>query len=311
VAALAGSARAQAYPTRPIEMIVPLSPGGSVDLLARLISVPLSATLGQPVSVVNQPGASSVIGTRRVATARPDGYTLLTCSPAFTVLASKPDIPFDVLKDFAPVTRIATATYYLVVNPELLPVKDMAGLIKMVTDAPAGTYLYASGGVGTSPHLAMEYLNSLTGMKTTHVPYTGGGGPGVQATVDGQVQLTFASPAAASQAIADGKLNLIGIGSTKRSSLSPDIPTIAEQGVPDFEYEFWSAVLAPAATPAEIISMLHDGIAQAVKDPTVVDRYKTLGYEASLTSPEELQAFLERDAARWKKVIEEAKISME
>jgi tripartite-type tricarboxylate transporter receptor subunit TctC len=305
-----GSARAQSFPSKPIEWIMPYAAGGSTDLVCRLISTPLAERLGKPVVVINQPGASSITGTRRVATAKPDGHTMLGCAPAFTILASKPDLPYDVLKDLAPVTRVATAPFVLVVNSKSLPVTDMHGLIKTIKDAP-DKYLYSHGGIGTSTHLAMEYFNSLTGLKTTGVPYPGGGGPGVQSVIAGHTHLTFASPSTSTQSIADGTLTVIGIANPKRWSFDPKIPTIAEQGVDGFAVDWWSALLTTGGTPNEVLQELNVAVKASLDNPAVVEKYKNLDYETGYTSVEEFREFLRLDVEKWRKVITTANIPWE
>jgi tripartite-type tricarboxylate transporter receptor subunit TctC len=306
---LGATALAQEYPTRAIEMIIPYSAGGSSDITGRILAEALQKELGQPVLVVNRPGASSIVGTQQVATAKPDGYTLLANTTAFTVIANKPGLPFDSVNGFIPITRYAAAPYLLVVNPEKLPVHNMQELIEALKAKP-GAYNYASTGVGTSAHLAAELLSSLTGVKMAHVPYPGGAGPGVQATIAGDTHMTFASPASVMAAIEAGQLRAIAASGAERWSGMPDLPTVAEQGVEGFAVDWWSGLFAPAGTPPEIIAKISEATRKALENPDLVERFKGFDYTTPFTSPEEFGAWIKEDIERWGKVIKEANIEL-
>jgi tripartite-type tricarboxylate transporter receptor subunit TctC len=311
LSALPTIAVAQDYPSKAVELIVPYSPGGSADLTARILADGLTRQLNQPMLVVNKPGASSIVGSQFVANAKPDGYVLLVNGTAQTVVANKPDLPYDGSAAFIPITRFASTPYLLVVNPEKLPVKNVQELITLLKASPPGSFNYASAGVGASAHLAGELFKSTAGVDITHVPFPGGSGPGVQATIAGQVQLTFATPASQTlQAIEAGQLRVLGVSSAPRWEGMPDVPTVAEQGFPGFEVEFWNAVFAPKGTPQPVIDRIYQAIVKASEDPELSKKLKGMYYTQPLQTPEEFRVFIDEDIKKWGAIIKAANIPL-
>jgi tripartite-type tricarboxylate transporter receptor subunit TctC len=312
MAALFGtpSALAQDYPTRPVEFVVPYSPSGSTDITARAVADALGRVMKQPVVVVNKPGAGSIIGSQFVANAKPDGYTILVNATAHTVVANKPDLPYDAISAFIPVTRIAGSPYLLVVNSAQFPAKDVKELIAAIKAAPPGSIKFASSGVATSGHLAGELFASMAGVQMTHVPYAGSALT-VQAVAAGEVQLTFASPGTQTMAaIEDGQIKALAVSSLNRWDGMPDLASVSEQGLTGFEVEFWSALFLPAGTPAEVVTRLHEAVAEALKDPRLKGIYEKADYSTPLQTPAEFGAFIEADIKKWKEVISAAKIPL-
>lgn len=296
----------QPYPVRPIRLIVPSSPGGGTDITARIILPKLSEILGQQVIVENKPGAGTMMGTEVASRATPDGYTLLM---GISTLAINPamykKVSYDAMKDFAPISLVVKCPNVLTVNPSL-PVKSVKELIAYSKTHP-GKMNYASAGVGTSPHLAMELLLSMTGLKMVHVPYKGSG----QAVVDvvsGYVPVSALSIPTVMSYIKSGRLRALGVTSEKRTIGEPDIPTIDEAGVPGYEALQWYGLLAPAGTPREIITKIHGAVIQVLKDPGVRKLLINDGSEPIGTTPEEFSAFIQSETDKWAKVIRDAGI---
>ena len=306
IAALAGAAgaTAQNYPARPVRLIVPSSPGGGTDISARIIAPRLSEYLGQQVVVENRPGAGTMIGGEVVARSAPDGYTLLM---GISTLAINPAIyrkvPYDALRDFAPVSQAVALPNVLVAHPSL-PVKTVKELVAFARARP-GQINFASAGLGTSPHLSMELFLSMTGLKMVHVPYKGSG-PGVTDLVAGHVPLMMPNMLSALPHIKSGRLRALGVTSTKRASRASDIPTIAEAGVPGYEAVQWYGVLAPAGTPRPVITRLHAEVVRVLQQPDIRERFLSDGAEAVGSSPEEFAAFIRAETAKWAKVIKDA-----
>ena len=309
-AGLTSVALAQDYPTKPIRIIVPFAPGGLADTSARAIAEKLGARLGQSVVVENRAGASGNIGTLAVAQAAPDGYTLLLGFDGTMVINPHifSKLPFDVVNDFAPVTKLGDATLLLVAHSSV-PAKDIRELIALAKAKP-GTLSYGTSGTGGTPHLVGELLNQRMGIDLVHVPYKGGG----QAMIDvvgGQIPLVFTAVASAQQHVKSGKVIGMGVTSARRSSSLPDVPTFAESGLSDFVVDSWVGILAPAKTPRPIIDKLHREIAEALRDPSLRDRYATLGIEPVGNTPEQFAAQIRADLARWEKVVKQAGIRIE
>ncbi|MGZ5720953.1 MAG: tripartite tricarboxylate transporter substrate binding protein, partial [Burkholderiales bacterium] len=258
---------ATAYPTKPIRVIVPQSAGGSTDLAARMVTQRLSDALGQPIVVDNRPGAGSLNGTETVAKAAPDGYTLLAVAASFTINPSLHEkLPFDPVRDFSAITRLAALPHILVVHPSLA-VKSVKELIALAKAKP-GELNYASSGVATSTHLATELFKSMTGTDMVQVPFKGGA-PGVVGLLSGQVQLYFATISTALPHVKSNKLRALAVTTAKRSIVAPEFPTIAEAGVPGYEHASWIGLLAPARTPIPVISKLHVESVKAIHIPEV------------------------------------------
>ncbi len=303
------TAAAQNYPVRPVRLVVPSSPGGGTDISARIIAPKLSEYLGQQVVVDNRPGAGTMIGGEVVARAAPDGYTLLM---GISTLAINPAIyrkvPYDALRDFAPVSQAVALPNVLVAHPSL-PVKTVKELIAFAKARP-GQLNFASAGLGTSPHLSMELFLSMTKLKMVHVPYKGSG-PGVVDLVAGHVPLMMPNMLSALPHIKTGRLRALGVTSARRAAGAPDIPTIAEAGVPGYEAVQWYGVLAPAGTPRAIVTRLHAQIVRVLQLPEIRQRFSTDGAEAVGSSPEEFTAFIRAETAKWAQVIKAAGIRPE
>lgn len=297
------------YPTRAVRLIVPSSPGGGTDISARILAPQLTQFLGQQVIVENRPGAGTMIGGEAVARAAPDGYTLLM---GISTLAINPamykKVSYDALKDLAPVSQAVSLSNVLVVHPSLPPrnVKEFVAFVK----ARPGLINFASAGVGTSPHLSMELLLVLAKLNMVHVPYKGSG-PGVTDLVAGHVPVMMPNMLSAQPHIKTGRLRALGVTGIKRAPGAEDIPTIAEAGVPGYEAVQWYGVLAPAATPRDIITKLHAGVVRALQNPDVRQRLLNDGAEPVGSSPEEFAAYLRSETEKWAKVIKAAGIKPE
>jgi tripartite-type tricarboxylate transporter receptor subunit TctC len=306
----AGVARAQDYPSQPVRFVVPFAPGGTTDVLARLVGEKLSASLGQQFVVDNQAGAGGNIGTAQVAKAKPDGYTLLMGTVGTHAINASiyPRLPYDPIKDFAPVTLVATVPNVLVVNPEV-PANSVAELILLAKEKP-GELNFASSGNGTSIHLSGELFKSMTGVDMVHVPYKGSG-PAVVDLLGGQVQMMFDNLPSSAPQITAGKLRPLGVTSKERSPTLPDVPTIAESGLPGYEALSWFGVLAPAGTPDAIVAKLQEEIAAALADPAMRERFAELGAVPVGDTPAEFADFISAETAKWAKVVQEAGIKLE
>jgi tripartite-type tricarboxylate transporter receptor subunit TctC len=303
---LAGAADAQTFPSRPIRVIVPQSAGGSTDLAARLVMPRLADALNQSVVVDNRPGAGSLNGTEIVANAAPDGYTLLTVAASFTINPSlHKKLPFDPVRDFAPVTLLCSLPHVLVVHPSV-PVKSVKELIALARARP-GELNYGSSGVATSTHMAAELFLHMTGTQMVNVPYKGGA-PGMVALLGGQIQLYFATISTALPHIRAGKLRALAVTSARRSVAAPEFPTIAEAGVPGYQHASWIGTLAPAKTPRPVIARLNAEAIRAVHLPEVKAALLKEGLEAVGNSPEEFGAIIRDEVAKWARVVKAAGI---
>lgn len=313
--AAAGGQAAQApdqpYPGRPIRIIVPFSPGGLTDNSVRVIADPLGARLGQQVIVENRPGASGNIGTQLVAQSAPDGYTLVLGFDGTMVINPHvfAKLPFDTLKDFAPVTKLGDAALILVSHPSL-PAKNLAGFISFAKKSKSATFPYGTSGTGGTPHLAGELLKQRTGIALEHIPYKGGG----QAIIDvlgGQIPLVFTAVATAQQYVKAGRLVGLGVPGARRSAALPDVPTFIESGQPGFDVTSWVSLLVPARTPSPVIEKLHRETAAVLQTATVRERYMALGIEPVGSTPEQFADQIRTDLARWEKVVRAANIRLE
>ena len=312
-ASLLASAAAfpQAYPVKPVRLIVPFSPGGVTDNSARVVADPLGARLGQQVIVENRPGASGNIGTQLVAQSAPDGHTLVLGFDGTMVINPHvfAKLPFDTLNDFAPVTKLGDAALILVSHPSL-PAKNLAGFIAFAKKAKSTPFPYGTSGTGGTPHLAGELLKQRTGIALEHIPYKGGG----QAIVDvlgGQIPLVFTAIATAQQYVKAGRLVGLGVPGAKRSAALPEVPTFIESGQPGFDVTSWVGILAPAKTPRPVIEKLQRDIAAVLQTPTVRERYLALGIEPVGNTPEQFADQIRADLARWEKVVKAANIRLE
>jgi tripartite-type tricarboxylate transporter receptor subunit TctC len=304
IAALLGvnAAVAQSYAVKPVRMVVPFPAGGGIDSVARLLAPKLSESLGQPVVVDNRVGASGTVGTEAVAKAAPDGYTLLATFASHAQNASLySKLGYDTVKDFAPITLIATVPNILVVNPSL-PVKTVKELIALAKKHP-GEILYASIGNGTPSHLSAELFNSMAGVKMTHVPYKGAA-PSIIALISGETQLTFTTVLVAMPHVKSGRLRALGVASLKRAAVMPDVPTIDEAGVRGYESNAWYGLLAPAKTPQNIIDQLHRDAVKVLQLPDVRDNLKGQGADPVGDTPKEFAAIINDEIEKWRKVVQ-------
>ena len=299
--ATAPDAGAQGYPNRAIRMVVPFAPGGGNDTNARIVSQKLSEQLGVPVMVDNRPGAGSMLGTEIVARAAPDGYTLLTVSPELTINPSlQPKIPYDALKDLAPVSQTVSSQYVLSTHPSV-PVRSLKGFIVLAKARP-GQLNYGSSGIGSANHLAGVLFQGMTGTQLVHVPFKGAG-PATIALMGGEIDFMFSSTTAAVAQVKLGRLRAIAVTGPKRFSEMPDIPTVSEAGVPGFVITGWFGVLAPAGTPREIINKLSTEIVKVVQLPVVQERFASIGTVPVGSSPEEFTAFLRAEIEKWSRLV--------
>lgn len=294
----------QTYPAKPVRMVVPLAPGGSVDTMARVLAQKMSESMGQQVFVDNRGGAAGNIGTEHVVRSAPDGYTIMTVSMTLVVNPYLyPKLPFDVFRDLAPISLIGAIPLVLTVHP-LVPVKSVQELVALAKQHP-GKLNYASSGRGTNSHLSMELFKTLTRTNIVAVPYRGGG-PGQIALLAGEVDVGFNNPVNVVPLIKSGKVRALAISSTKRSSVVPDVPTVAEAGVAGYEFTTWYGVLAPAATPVQLINALNEHIVKAMHSPDMASRFAHEGAEIIASSPAHFAAHLKTESARWGKVVQEA-----
>ena len=303
------AAQPPAYPTKPVRMIVAVPPGGPADTLARLVAPKLTEALGQTVVIDNRPGANGIIAYETTARAAPDGHTFTAVAAGVVINASLyKSVPYDPIKDFAPITLGITVPNILVVHPSVAATstKDLIALAR----AKPGTVTFASAGSGTSGHLALELFRMNAGVDVIHVPYKGGG-PALAEVLAGQVQALFSIALSAQPQIKAGKVRALAITSAKRSPVSPELPTVAESGLPGFEVIGWFGWLAPAATPKPIVDRLHREIVRALKLPDVRDRLLSQSTEPVGNTPAEFAAFMKSEHAKWGKVIRAANIRVE
>ncbi|MCX7365033.1 MAG: tripartite tricarboxylate transporter substrate binding protein [Alphaproteobacteria bacterium] len=307
--ALASGARAQSFPSKPIRLVVPYSPGGGADTTARLIAPKLQEALGETVVVENRPGAGGVIGDETVAKAAPDGHTLLIGAFAHAVNPSLlPRMPFRTPEDFAPISLLVTVPELLVITPSH-PAKTVAELVAMAKAQP-GKLFYASSGNGSAQHLAAELFKLRTGIDIGHVPYKGGG-LAVADVAAGHVPFYFGNMSAALPQARGNRVRALAVTSAERSPAAPDVPTIAEAGVKDCEISEWNALLAPAATPPAVLARLHAEVAKIMRLPDIKEKFADLGASAVGSTPAELAAFLRAEMTKWAEVVKAANIKIE
>ena len=298
------------WPNKPIRWVVPFPPGGAMDAIARTLGEKAGKTLGQPFVIENKPGAGGNIGADFVAKQPGDGYTLMITS--IGMATNKPlygKLSYDPIKDFAPVSLLAVVPNVLVTNATQPDVKTAKDVIAAARKAP-GKLTYASAGNGTSIHLAGEVFTSLAQVDMLHVPYKGSG-PAVSDLLGGQVNYMFDSITSARPHIESGKLRALGLTTAKRSKSLPNVPTLAEAGLPGYEVSPWFAVFMPAATPKDIVAKVNAALLEAMKDPDVVKRLETIGAEPVGSTPEEMAQHLARESERWTKLIQERGIKLD
>jgi len=302
-------AAAQTYPVKPVRVIVPFAPGGSTDVVFRILAPRLTESLGQPLLVDNRPGGGATIGMDLVAKSAPDGYTLGVANISFganpSLLAK---LPYDATRDFAPVTLVSIVTMVLAVHPSV-PARSVKQFLALAKAKPDGLS-YASAGNASATHLAFERFKHASGTKVLHVPYKGGG-PAVVSIVSGETMTLFATIPSAIQHFQTGRLVPLGVSSAKRNPALPNLPTIAEAGVPGYEAIEWQGVVVPAGTPGPVVGRLHQAFAKAVTAPEMKERLAAIGADAAGGTPDELAAFIRSELAGWAKVIKESGIRIE
>ncbi|MDR6767808.1 tripartite-type tricarboxylate transporter receptor subunit TctC [Acidovorax delafieldii] len=305
----AALAQAASYPNKAIKLVVPYAPGGSADIAARLVTDEWGKALGGSLFIENKGGAGGNIGVDMVAKAQPDGYTIglqtvsLAINPALTAR-----MPYDTLKDLAPIGMVASSQHVLVVN-NAVPAKNLKELLALLKAKP-GHYSYGSAGPGSTFHMSAELFKAVAGTPIVHIPYRGGG-PAMIDTMSGQVAMSFPVLSAAQPHVQAGKLRALGVTGTKRSALMPDVPTIAEAGLPGYAFETWFIVFAPAGTPKPIIDKLNATLNQALGTPALKERMAKDGFDPIPSTPEQARARLETEMPQWAKLIKERGITAE
>jgi tripartite-type tricarboxylate transporter receptor subunit TctC len=308
VLALTTAVAAQDYPTKPVRLVIPFPPGGSNDIVGRLVATQLGEKLGKQVIVENRGGAGGVVATEMVSKAEPDGYTLLMISLAHAVNPWLYKLNYDPIKSFAPVAMLGSGPNIVTVHPDL-PVKSIKDLVALAKQKP-GELQYASAGVGSFQHLGGELFKLMAGTDIMHVPFKGGG-PAMIDVMGGHTKILFSSLVQTTPHIRSGKLRALATGGTKRSPVFPDLPTVSEAGVPGYEGVNWWGVLAPAGTPKEIVDKLAKDIAAALQSPEVQKQFESEGAEVVQMGPAEFGKYLESEMKKWEKVVKEANIKAE
>ena len=302
-ATMSAHAQTPSYPTKAVRIIAPFPPGGSVDAVARLVANEISKPLGQQVVVDNRSGASGNIGTELAKNAAPDGYTLLlNTMPFVTNQFLYPKVPYDPVKDFEPISLISSSPSLLTVHPSL-PVKTVKDLLALAKAKP-GALNYASAGAATNPHIAGELFNYL-GKVDLMVIHFKGGGPGLTATLAGETQVTFSNISETLPLVQAGRLRVLGVTSLKRAAVLPKVPTIAESGLPGYEFLTWHALVAPAGTPPAVIKKLSEVVRATLRSPDTVQKFTTRGLDVIGSTPEELATHLKREVEKMGRVIKE------
>jgi tripartite-type tricarboxylate transporter receptor subunit TctC len=307
--AAASTAGLAQYPTRPIRLISPFPPGGSVDVVGRLTAAKLSESIGQQVVVDNRSGASGVIGTEAVLNAPPDGYTLLVNTiPFVTNQLLLPRAPYDPLRDFVHISVVASAPSFVTVHPSV-PARSLQELVALARAKPGGLF-YSTAGVGTNPHIAGELFNLLANTNIAAVHFKGGG-PADTAVIAGEVATTFGNVSQQIGHVKAGRLRALAVTSSKRNSAMPELPTVAEAGVPGYEFDTWFVIAAPRGTPRPIVDMLHAHIRKTLTTPEQVKFFEERGLTVIAGTPEEARAYLESEQKKWARVIKERGIKAE
>ena len=310
LAMVASSAWAQDFPSRSLKLVVPYAPGGGADSVARIVAKRVAENVGQPIVIENKGGAGSIVGTDLVAKAEPDGYTLLLgqSGPISINPAVYKTLPYDPVKDFAPITMTTAYPYILVVNSES-PAKTLQEFVALAKSKP-GALNYGSTGVGAANHLVAELFASKAGLKMTHVPYRGTA-LAVGDLVSGQLNVVFGDPISVLPHIKSGKLRPLAVTSLERSPVAPEVPTVAESGYPGFEALAWHGILAPARTPPAVIQKLNAEFVKALADPATRELLENQAMQTVGNSPQAFAAFIQKDIATWKAVAAAAKVTVE
>jgi tripartite-type tricarboxylate transporter receptor subunit TctC len=310
-ALFAGAAQAQAYPAKPVKIVVPYAPGGPNDIVARLLAEKLTASTGQTFLVENKPGGGSNIGAEAVAKSPPDGHTLLVAATSHSInmtLFPKENLKYDLLKDFAPVSLLMTGPLVLVTHPAL-PVKNVKEFVALAK-TKAGKMSFGSSGNGASTHLAGEMLNAAAGIQTIHVPYKGSG-PALTDLMGGQIDFMVDTMISAMPFVTSGKLRALATTGKTRSPVLPDVPTLAEQGYPGFEAVAWIGLLAPAKTPPEVVAKLNAEVRKVLEQPEVRGRLSVQGFAAEWQKPEAFSAYMAREVQKWGAIVRSANVKVE
>jgi tripartite-type tricarboxylate transporter receptor subunit TctC len=299
--------KAGGYPTKPVRLIVPWPAGGGTDIVSRTVGQKMSENMGQQVIVENRPGAAAIIGTDFAAKAAPDGYTLLmgNIGPNSANASLYKKLPYDSIRDFAPVSLVASAPYIMVVHPSV-PAKSVKEFIALAKSSP-GKINFGSGGTGSAPHLAAELLKMMARIDLEHIPYKGCAAHTV-ALLGGEVDLTLNSPLEVLAHARSGKLRALAVTTEKRSPVAPELPTMAEAGLPGYEFIVWWGVLAPAGTPVDIVSKVYSEVSKALQAQDVQQRFASQGVDVVGSTPEKFAAFIKSEVEKWARVVREAKI---
>lgn len=302
------SAQGGPYPNRPIRLVVPFPPGGSVDPLARTVGQKLSEALGQQVIVDNRPGGNTVIGTDFVAKSPADGYTLLLTASSHVTQPQLLQAPYDPVKDFTPVATLSTSDMIIVAHPSL-PANNIRELIALARSRP-GSLNYSSAGSGNPNHLAGELLDMMAGVKTTHVPYKGGA-PAINDLVGGQVQFSYGSPITVLPHIKAGKLKPLAVTSPQRMAILPEVPTVAESGLPGYEIRIWYGLLAPAGTPRDVVAKLNAEINRITALPETTARFEAAGMERHVATADRFEQMMKADMEKFGRIIKTANVKLD
>ena len=303
-AALCGTAHAQNYPSKPVTIVVPFSPGGATDIMARTLAEPLGKRLGQPVIVENRTGAGTMIASEHVSKATPDGHTLLLAASSLGIAPSLySKVNYDPVKDFTPISLVASVVHVLSVHPSV-PAKNVSELIAWVKANPTKAN-YGSVGAGTSTHLESELFATMAGVKMQHIAYKGSA-PALMDLVGGNLPIMFDAYASSGPFIRENKIRLLAVTTAQRSKLLPDVPTVAESGLPGYEAMPWLGLVAPAGTPNAVLNKVHAELMEVLKDAAVQEKFRSLGLDIIGNKPAEFSDFIKKDIVKWAKVVKDS-----
>ena len=303
-AALCGTAHAQNYPSKPVTIVVPFSPGGATDIMARTLAEPLGKRLGQPVIVENRTGAGTMIASEHVSKATPDGHTLLLAASSLGIAPSLySKVNYDPVKDFTPISLVASVVHVLSMHPSV-PAKNVSELIAWVKANPTKAN-YGSVGAGTSTHLESELFATMAGVKMQHIPYKGSA-PALMDLVGGNLPIMFDAYASSGPFIRENKIRLLAVTTAQRSKLLPDVPTVAESGLPGYEAMPWLGLVAPAGTPNAVVNKVHAELMEVLKDAAVQEKFRSLGLDIIGNKPAEFSDFIKKDIVKWAKVVKDS-----
>lgn len=306
---IASTSSGSTYPNKPIRLIVPFAPGGGTDIIARLIGLELTETLGQPVVIDNRGGSGGIVGTSLVAKADPDGYTMGLCSLGFAYApALYAKLPYDTEKDLAPISMVATQPFVFTTHPALA-VTNMKELIAAAKAKP-GQIRYGSGGAGGASHLGTELLRNITGIELVHIPYKGTG-PALSAMIGGEIHMQLIGMSSVVPHMKSGRLRALAVSGAKRSAAAPDIPTAMESGIPGYVFDVWYGMLLPAKAPRAVVTRLNTEINRALKNPLLAQRFTAAGLDTAGGTPEAFEKLIRSEIPKWRKVVAAANIKVE